>query len=230
LHVQLNESNGGIEVVNNTPLTLKGLTVHVTLYRSNSQAQPEKTYPVPEVATSTTVKAAPIEVPAGISSLYFVKLDLRGPEGRLLSTNFYWQNVAQDDFTAMAQMPQAAMDVTATSSVEGETTLLTVKLNNASDTIAVMTHLQLHRKGSGTRVLPVFYADNYISLVPGESRMVTIQAATKDLGGEAPLLLVDGFNVKVEPVEEGVPVRPNENADPMHWPASNLVVMPESGQ
>ena len=230
LHVQLNESNGGIEVVNNTPLTLKGLTVHVTLYRSNSQAQPEKTYPVPEVATSTTVKAAQIEVPAGISSLYFVKLDLRGPEGRLLSTNFYWQNVAQDDFTAMAQMPQAAMDVTATSSVEGETTLLTVKLNNASDTIAVMTHLQLHRKGSGTRVLPVFYADNYISLVPGESRMVTIQAATKDLGGEAPLLLVDGFNVKVEPVEEGVPVRPNENADPMHWPASNLVVMPESGQ
>jgi len=27
-------------------------------------------------------------------------------------------------------------------------------------------------------------------------------------------------NVKVKPVDEGVTVRANENADPMHWPAS----------
>jgi beta-mannosidase len=227
LHVQLNESNGGIEVVNNTALTLKGLTAHVTLYRADSSAQGEKTYQVPDVPASTTVKAAQIEVPAGISTLYFVKLDLKGPEGRVLSTNFYWQNVAQDDFRAMEKMPEALLDVTATASVEGDTTLVTVHVKNSSDAIAVMTHLQLHKKASGGRVLPVFYADNYISLVPGESRLVTIQAATKDLGGEAPLLLVDGFNVKVKPVEEGVAVRANENADPTHWPASNLVVMPK---
>jgi mannosylglycoprotein endo-beta-mannosidase len=209
--------------VNNTALTLKGLTAHVTLYRSNSTMQPEKTYQVVDVPGSTTVRAAQIEVPAGISTLYFVKLDLRGPEGRLLSTNFYWQNVAQDDFKAMEQLPEALLDVTATTSVEGETTLVTAHLKNSSDAIAVMTHLQLHKKASGGRVLPVFYADNYISLVPGESRLVTIQAATKDLGGEAPLLLVDGFNVKVKLVEGDVSVRPNENADPMHWPASNIV-------
>jgi beta-mannosidase len=223
LHVQLNESNGGIEVVNNTSLTLKGLTAHVTLYRANSTVQSEKTYQVPEVPGSTTVKAAQIDVPAGISTLYFVKLDLKGPEGRLLSTNFYWQNVAHDDFRAMEQLPEASLDVTATTSVEKDTTLLTVQLKNSSDVIAVMTHLQLHRKTSEARVLPVFYADNYISLTPGESRLVTIQAATKDLGGEAPLLLVDGFNVKVKPMEGGVTIRPNENADPMHWPASNIV-------
>ncbi len=225
LHVQLNESNGGIEVVNNTALTLKGLTAHVTLYRADSSVQGEKTYQVPDVPASTTVKAAQIEVPAGISTLYFVKLDLKGPEGRVLSTNFYWQNVAQDDFRAMEKMPEALLDVTATASVEGETTLLTVHLTNSSNAIAVMTHLQLHKKASGGRVLPVFYADNYISLVPGETRLVTIQAATKNLGGEEPLLLVDGFNVKVKPVESGVAVRANENADPMHWPASQIVPM-----
>jgi beta-mannosidase len=52
-----------------------------------------------------------------------------------------------------------------------------------------------------------------------------VEAATKDLGGEAPLVLVDGFNVRVKQVEEGVAVRVNENADPMHWPASNLVAV-----
>jgi beta-mannosidase len=86
-----------------------------------------------------------------------------------------------------------------------------------------MTHLQLHQKESGKRVLPVFYSDNYISLVPGESRSLTIEAATKDLGGDAPLLLVDGFNVDVGPSDVGVAVAPNLNAQPAHWPATNIV-------
>ncbi len=60
-----------------------------------------------------------------------------------------------------------------------------------------MTHLQLRRKRSGERVLPVYYSDNYVSLVPNESRTITIEAATGDLKGEAGLVLVDGWNVGV---------------------------------
>jgi beta-mannosidase len=86
-----------------------------------------------------------------------------------------------------------------------------------------MTHLQLHQKRSGKRVLPVFYSDNYISLVPGESRSLTIQAATKDLGNDSPLLLIDGFNVDVQPSEGAVSIAPNLNAQPSHWPASGIV-------
>jgi hypothetical protein len=41
--------------------------------------------------------------------------------------------------------------------------------------------------------------DNYISLLPGESRALTITAATADLNGDAPLLVVDGWNVTVTP-------------------------------
>jgi mannosylglycoprotein endo-beta-mannosidase len=221
--VQLNEANGGIEVVNNTREALKDLTVRAAIYDANSSVSSLKTYPVAVVGGSTTVKAAQIEVPARISSVYFVKLDLTDGGGRLLSTNFYWQNVAQDDFTGLEKLPTASVDVTATSRVEGEKTLLTVTLHNATETIALMTHLQLHKKGSGGRVLPVFYSDNYITLVPGETRTVTVEAATKDLAGDAPLLLVDGYNVKVNPVVEGVEVRANENADRMHWPASQIV-------
>jgi mannosylglycoprotein endo-beta-mannosidase len=223
VHVQLNESNGGIEVVNNTPTALKGLTVRAAIYNSDSKVMGLKTYRLGDVAGSTTVKAAQIEIPARISSLYFVKLTLHDAEGRQISTNFYWQNVAQDDFTGLSQLPEAALDVTGTSHPEGAKTVLNLTLHNTTETIALMTHLQLHRKGSGERVLPVFYSDNYMTLVPGETRVVTVEAATKDLNGEAPLVLVDGFNVKMKSVEEGVAVRVNENADPMHWPASNLV-------
>jgi hypothetical protein len=62
-----------------------------------------------------------------------------------------------------------------------------------------MTHLQLRQAGSGLRVLPVFYSDNYLSLLPGETRTITVQAASADLNGDLPLLAVDGWNVTVNP-------------------------------
>jgi beta-mannosidase len=222
VHAQLNEATGGIEVVNNRPDALAVASVKATVYGADSKVSGENTYPV-SVAGSSVVKVAQIDVSARISALYFIKLDLLGTDGGLLATNFYWQNVAQDDFTAMEKMPVATVSVTPNAQVLGENTVITATVRNASQTIAVMTHLQLHRAGSGDRVLPVFYADNYLNLVPGETRTVRIECATKDLAGEAPLLLVDGFNVAVTPVEGAVGVRLNENAQPEHWPATQIV-------
>ena len=223
VHVQLNEENGAIQVVNNRPDPLTYSKVLVTIYRFDGKVSSEKIYTVAEVPGSTTVKVAQIDVSAGISPIYFAKLDLISSDYRLLSTNFYWQNVAQDDFSGLMKLPTAMIEAVADSHVDGDKTMLTVRLHNPTETIALMTHLQLHQGQSGKRVLPVFYSDNYITLVPGESRTVTIEAATKDLAGESPQILVDGFNVDVKPVEGTVSVRLNVNAQPSHWPESNLV-------
>ena len=44
-----------------------------------------------------------------------------------------------------------------------------------------MSHLQLRKARSGQRVLPVFYSDNYVSLLPGERKTLTVEAAASDL-------------------------------------------------
>jgi hypothetical protein len=44
-------------------------------------------------------------------------------------------------------------------------------------------------------VLPVFYSDNYVSLLPGETRTITIEAEARELDGRKPLVVVDGWNV-----------------------------------
>jgi beta-mannosidase len=223
VHVQLNEARRGIEVVNNTAKPLRNLKVRVTNYTSDSKIDHTYEYAVPEVPASTTLKAAQLEVNSRISSLYFVKLDLLNSAGELVSTNFYWQNIAQDDFSGLEKLAKAKVAVTATSSTYGESTILTVTLKNQSDRIALMTHLQLHQGISKSRVLPVFYSDNYLSLVPDEVKTISIEVATKDLAGETPLLEVDGFNLDLLPSTSGVSVIPNENADPMLHPASQLV-------
>jgi beta-mannosidase len=226
IHVQLNEATGAIQLINNKPEALTNLTVGLTLFDAESRLAAQKIIPVAKIPANSTLNIAQLEIPAVISSIYFVKLDLLSAEDNPLSTNFYWQSFMQDDLTGLAALPTVDLQATATMSTDGADTLITVTLHNPTPDIALMTHLQLHQKQSGKRVLPVFYSDNYISLVPGESRTTTIQCATKALNKNAPLLLIDGFNVDVDPTDSAVSIAPNLNAQPSHWPASGLVAQP----
>jgi hypothetical protein len=97
-----------------------------------------------------------------------------------------------------------------------------VMLHNPSASVAVMAHVQLRRK-SGERVLPVFYSDNYISLVPNETKTITIDAAQSDFKGEDSLIVVDGWNVTVAPASyPGIAVAPNLEAQPDRSPETGL--------
>lgn len=223
VHVQFNEANRGIEVVNNAPTPLENTVVRVTTYRFDSKIDHSREYKVANVPGSSTIKVAEIDVNSRITPLYFVKLDLLDQSGAMLSTNFYWQNVAQDDYTGLEKLPVAPLTVTTTHAENAASEIITVTLKNPSPMIALMTHLQAHAKRSGERVLPVLYSDNYLNLVPGESQTVTIEVAKEDLKGDEPLIEIDGYNVSVGSASGDVGVVMNTNADPAHWPATDIV-------
>jgi len=222
VHAQMNEATRGIEIVNNQSDALKDLKLEVRMYRFDGWPDFSRVYSVAQVPGSATEKVA--QAPnAYDTALFFIKLNLLDATGKLLSTNFYWQHVAQDQFDGLQSLPNVTLDAEASARTEGENTLLTVKLSNNTSHIALLSHMQLHQKKSGKRVLPVFYSDNYLSLAPGESSTVTIEAATKDLQGDEPLVEVDGYNVDVKPVDGPVSITTNVNAQPSHWPESNIV-------
>jgi mannosylglycoprotein endo-beta-mannosidase len=223
VHVQFNEEDRGIEIVNNHPDALGALQLRALIYRFDGTLDSQKAYAVAQVPGSSTIQVAQIEVSARISPVYFIKLELSDASGKLLSSNFYWQHVAQDQFEGLMNLPAVTLDADASARVDGDRTVLTVRLRNNTGHVALLSHLQLHQKMSGRRVLPVFYSDNYISLVPGESATVSIEAATKDLEKDSPLIEVDGYNVDVKPVDGAVSIASNVNAQPAHWPASSIV-------
>jgi len=71
--------------------------------------------------------------------------------------------------------------------------------------------------------LPVYYSDNYVSLAPGESRTITMEAALKDFKGQSAVVDVDGWNVSVAAAAgAGVSVETNVEAQPEHWPVTGL--------
>jgi hypothetical protein len=91
-----------------------------------------------------------------------------------------------------------------------------------------MTHLQLRQAHGGKRVLPVFYSDNYLSLLPGEQRQISIEAPAAALDGDAPQLAVDGWNVKLDSAGDSqVPVVQNVDAVARSLPASTQPALTE---
>jgi len=224
IHVQLNEATGQLEVVNNQPDDLHNLTLQADIYDLESKVIAHKTLPVAQAAGSRTTDVAALNVPENVSTVYFVKLDLKAADGSLLSTNFYWQSTKQDHFADLSRLPKAMIYAEGSARKEGDRMIFTVTLRNPSSVVALMTHLQLRQKAGGLRVLPVFYSDNYISLVPGETRTVTIDVANKNLTSDAPALAVDGFNVEVGPTQgPALSVELNTTAQPELWPATSLV-------
>jgi len=51
------------------------------------------------------------------------------------------------------------------------------------------------RDGKGDRVLPTLYGDNYLWLLPGESRTVTLSWPASALRSGRPVVRVEGYNV-----------------------------------
>jgi hypothetical protein len=73
--------------------------------------------------------------------------------------------------------------------------ILTTELHNKSASPALMVRLSAVRDVAGDRILPVLFSDNFVALMPGEHRSVEAKISSADARGEAPSILVEGFNV-----------------------------------
>jgi hypothetical protein len=223
VHIQFNEATGELEVINNRPEALSGATAHVAVYQLDGSLAKE--YDVKAAAAASAVTGLGlVEFPTTLRATHFLKLDLRDAEGKVLSSNFYWRAEPgyPDLFTDMDTMPAVTLEAQAAAREADGRRTVTVTLHNATNHVALMTHVQL-RKHSGERVLPVFASDNYISLVGGESRTITLDADAQAFNGEDALVTVDGWNVSVTPVSQpGVAIAPNIEARPDHSPVTGL--------
>ena len=224
VHIQLNEVTGQIQVINNLPEPIKDVMARATVYNIDGtvvHVQDAQVTAEPDVATDLST----IRFPAKLSAVHFVKLELFDSADKLISSNFYWRSLPEhsDDFTELNKLPMVTLEAQVVGADAEGMRKLTVTVRNTSTDIALMAHLQLRRQKSGERVLPVFYSDNYISLVPNETRTITIEAAVNDFNGEDALILFDGWNVTVRSASfAGAAVAPNLDAQPERSPETGL--------
>lgn len=121
-----------------------------------------------------------------LTPLHFIRLKLEDADGNLISSNFYWRNgVKEQDFTALASLPQAKVSAVLNAQKADK---MELTLRNNSATVAFANRLRLVNKETGARVLPVIMTDNYVTLMPGEEATITIEADPELTKGGVDLL------------------------------------------
>jgi hypothetical protein len=231
IHIQMNENDWHVMVINNQPKALEAARAVVSVYNLDGSLQSTRDLPC-NAAPSLATDLGAMEWPPSVSRVHFIKLKLVDARGILLSDNFYWRALEQDpdNFQDLNNLPGVILDASVTRRDAGGKCLLDVSLRNRSGAVAVMAHLQLRRKGTDERVLPVYYSDNYVSLLPGESRTISIEASEADLDGDMPRVALDGWNTTVAarffPENGGAEIAPNTEASVSPAAPRTFTVMP----
>lgn len=194
LHIQWNPSTDAIEVVNYSAGNQSALSAQLQIFNLDGSVKREVSYTLDSKEDSTVV-AGRIEYPAGLSSVHFLRLKL-SKNGQVISDNFYWRGVQDGNFQALRTLGKARL--TATTKVQRQSGVwhLSTELRNDSKTPAIMVRAKAVRSSSGDRILPALYSDNYISLMPGESRKIVTEIREADARGESPRISIAGFNIE----------------------------------
>jgi hypothetical protein len=199
IHVQLDLSNYNVDVVNNTTAPLAGLSVSANVFSLDNKNllhhEEKKDVPANAVANGFKLDLAPHLS----NAVVFIKLALRNASGQLLSDNFYWLADESSSYRQLNKLPAATLSATASSTVAGDTIHIHVQVQNRGTSAALANKLTLLEASNGSRILPVYFSDNYFSLMPGESRGIEIEYPAAAAQG-APQIALRGWNLSPQSI------------------------------
>ena len=195
IHVQFNEDDGSVSVISTRDRAQQNLIVQIDLFESDGGLvwQQRKTIDV-EPDRSVPVTTLPAELVAN-PSLRFLRLLLLGSDRRQIDRNVYW--IARDkNVEALNRLTpvELKMEVLEYSAV-GEEALLRIAVSNPSKHPALLINPSVLKGAEGAEVLPTFWSDNYIHLLPGEKQQLAARFRSSLLGESVPHLACEGWNV-----------------------------------
>ena len=198
VHIQLDLSTYDLQVINTTVHPYKALTLnaevfsvdnHLLLQRSSSMDAP----------TDSQVEGPKLDLaPLMSGSVVFVRLELKDSDGKLLSRNLYWLASDAASYRKLVALPTAHITASVTAAHSAKTGQLHVSLKNDGPVAALQCKITLLDSVTGSRILPTYYSDNYISLLPAEGQVIDIEYP---LGKNPPKLMIRGWNLGKQEIQ-----------------------------
>ena len=213
LHILYNYGNKSIYIVNDSLTPQENLNAEVQVFNLDSREVFFKTMSV-TIGENEAKKIMSLPPLSGLTPVYFVALRLNRMDGRREADNFYWLSQKEDvlnekgttwyytpqkafaDFSPLRGLPTVSLDVRHNLDTRGDDRIIHVTLKNPTDKIAFFIELKVVGEQSGRSFLPVSWEDNYISLLPGESKTLWGKFSTPGSVGGAPVFVFSGWNVK----------------------------------
>ena len=198
LHIQYTYLDRMVSIVNSTLNAYPKLTAHATIFNLDGT----RAWDSGDQATSVAVDGVQniLQVPSqgNFSRTYFLRLTLQS-NGTTVSNQTYWLSTTSTtgdapDYTALAHMAHVHLKTNDQHASDGNITRETVTLTNPSSGVAFFVRVAIDKGNNGPEVAPILWNDNYITLLPGESRTLTATYNSVDLTGTQPHLSVQSFS------------------------------------
>jgi exo-1,4-beta-D-glucosaminidase len=213
LHVQYSYDDHSVVVVNSQYQPFSKLKVSAEVYDFDLKKQFSNQAETDVAADSSTRVFSIPETAVSSSPISFVKLSMADAAGRPLSSNFYWlpaksssfdwdkttffytPSPAYEDLSALSSLPVVKLQSNATLASKGDSGTIAVQVRNPSSHLAFQVRLEVLEKNGDKEILPVLWDDNYFSLMPGESKTVSVTFDRRQLQRVQPELRVSGWNI-----------------------------------
>lgn len=152
----------------------------------------------------------------GLTPVWFLDLRVFNKENQEVDNSIYWLSTKKDvldyeaakklpwafytptsqfaDYTALNQLPKVKLNFDYQFAREADYGNVTLKVKNPGESIAFCLYLDLI-DAKQSPVLPVYWSDNYVTLLPGEERTYTAKYFLRDSGTDKPVVKVQGWNV-----------------------------------
>jgi len=221
LHVQYAYDDGAVVVTSFLLQERRGLRVTARVFDVAGKQRFERTERL-DLGADSTRKVFHVPLLEGLSGVYFLALALEDAAGAVVSRNVYWLSTTPDapdweksdwyvtpvrsyaDMRGLADLPPVSLAVSAerverrgtgAGAVRKGEARVAVRLRNPSKSVAFFVRLSVLGGPNGEEALPVLWDDNYVTLVPGESREISTTFPVSALRGQAPVVEVEGWNV-----------------------------------
>ncbi|RUL77753.1 glycoside hydrolase family 2 [Dyella choica] len=218
VHIQYSYDSNGIVLVNHSLDDIRGLQANIRVRNLDGSVRYEKHLQDIDAAGNHTRQLAALPAVAGLSTVYFIELDLASSDSKPVSRNVYWLSTRPDaldwahsnwyltpvtqyaDLTMLQSLPAATSEIHATTRHEGndDVTTVTLSVPASSRAVALFQHLSIKRGAHGDLALPIQWNDNDITLWPGEQ--MTLTARYEARGTAATVVEVSGWNVPAQSV------------------------------
>lgn len=174
------------------------LSAEIKVLDINSQVVYEKILDVKAIENSSH-KILDFPELKDISTVYFLDMKLKEHSGRVIADNFYWLSTKKDicdyeksewfitpnreyaDFKQIRNLKKVKISTSFDIKETAENFEFTVALKNPSNALAFFIEMSAVNKKTGMTILPVFWSDNYVSLLPEEEKVFTAKVRKQGL-------------------------------------------------
>jgi hypothetical protein len=196
VHIQLNLNDSSVCVLNQTAVTLNKISANILLYDMHGKLLSEKKNQVDPKAQEV-VLLSKIDLPKNSNEVFFLKLQLTD-QNKVLDENLYWLSNKPHSFEKLNELGKITLNSGVNKIDEGHFAL---SISNPNNETAFFIRLKI-LDSKNDLVLPVFFTDNYFTLLPGEEKKVELDLTLKNIPDNYKIkLVVEGWNIIQEEKE-----------------------------